>query len=100
MTAAAPYYEIRPTSVAREQLSALLSRFRREGATAEPMFFGSHRKAEGVVLPFELYQAVAEPIAEAREAALLQERINDGKPRISLEAAIENLGFSTSEFDL
>lgn len=44
------------TSEAREQLSQVLERFRREGADAEPMLFGSHRKAEAVVLPVAVWE--------------------------------------------
>jgi PHD/YefM family antitoxin component YafN of YafNO toxin-antitoxin module len=44
------------TSEAREQLSQVLERFRRDGADAEPMLFGPHRKAEAVVLPVAVWE--------------------------------------------
>ena len=34
----------------------ILARFRREGAAAEPVAFGSHRKPEAILLPYELYE--------------------------------------------
>ncbi|MGI8916933.1 MAG: hypothetical protein ACR2JY_24705 [Chloroflexota bacterium] len=48
----------------------MLERFRREGAAAEPVVFGSHRKPEAVVIPFALYeQLIKAPAARQRDAA-------------------------------
>jgi hypothetical protein len=61
---------VRPVSEARSELSRALERFRREGATAEPVIFGAHRKPEAVVIPFALYeQLVAAPATRHRDAA-------------------------------
>jgi antitoxin StbD len=55
-----PYHPpVRPVSEAREELSRALVRFRNEGAAAEPIIFGSHRKPEGAIIPFEVYTQVA-----------------------------------------
>src|SRR5690348_12417096 len=35
------------------RLSGILARFRREGAAAEPVAFGSHRKPEAILIPYE-----------------------------------------------
>jgi antitoxin StbD len=43
-------------SEVRQGLSGILARFRREGAAAEPVAFGSHRKPEAVLLPYEIYE--------------------------------------------
>ena len=51
------------TTEARDALSKTLARFRREGPSARPLLFGSHRKAEAVVLPMEEYERL-EQIAE------------------------------------
>lgn len=48
--------KVHPLSEVRQRLSAILARFRREGAAAEPVAFGSHRKPEAVLLPYELYE--------------------------------------------
>lgn len=53
-----PFLTVRPVSEAREELSRALARFRREGASAAPVIFGSHRKPEAVVIPFEAYAEV------------------------------------------
>jgi hypothetical protein len=60
---------VQPVSEAREQLSRALARFRREGAAAEPVIFGSHRKPEAVVIPFELYAELIEHRRRRRAAA-------------------------------
>ena len=62
------YLTVRPVSEAREELSRALARFRREGASAAPIIFGSHRKPEAVVIPFEAYAEVVE-YRRRREAA-------------------------------
>jgi PHD/YefM family antitoxin component YafN of YafNO toxin-antitoxin module len=48
--------QVHPLSEVRQRLSGILARFRREGAEAEPVAFGSHRKPEAVLLPYEVYE--------------------------------------------
>lgn len=48
--------QVHPLSEVRARLSGILARFRREGAAAEPVAFGSHRKPEAILLPYELYE--------------------------------------------
>jgi antitoxin StbD len=63
------YLTVRPVSEAREELSRALARFRREGASAAPIIFGSHRKPEAVVIPFEAYAGIVEELDRRRAAA-------------------------------
>ena len=51
--------QVHPLSEVRAGLSGILARFRREGAAAEPVAFGSHRKPEAILLPYERYEALA-----------------------------------------
>ena len=72
-----PYLTVRPVSEAREELSRALARFRREGAAAAPVIFGSHRKPEAVVIPFEVYARLVayerrQAAAEARASVLAE----------------------------
>jgi PHD/YefM family antitoxin component YafN of YafNO toxin-antitoxin module len=60
---------VHPVSVARAELSRALARFRREGAAAAPVIFGSHRKPEAVVLPFEAYAELTAELRRRRGAA-------------------------------
>ena len=54
------------TTEARDALSKTLARFRREGAGARPLLFGSHRKAEAVVLPMAEYERLEQLAEQAR----------------------------------
>ena len=47
---------VHPLSEVRQRLSGILARFRREGAAAEPVAFGSHRKPEAILLPYVVYE--------------------------------------------
>jgi hypothetical protein len=49
---------VHPLSDLRAGLSGILARFRREGAAAEPVAFGSHRKPEAIILPYQEYEAL------------------------------------------
>ncbi len=57
---------VQPLSEVRARLSGILARFRREGAAAEPVAFGSHRKPEAVLIPYETYERY-EALARQRE---------------------------------
>ena len=52
--------QVHPLSEVRQRLSGILARFRREGAAAEPVAFGSHRKPEAILLPYEVYERYEE----------------------------------------
>jgi hypothetical protein len=57
---------VHPLSEVRARLSRILARFRREGAAAEPVAFGTHRKPEAILLPYEAYERY-EALARQRE---------------------------------
>ena len=69
----------------RAALTTVVARFRKEGAQAEPVVFGDHRKPEAVLLSYETYQIlldVAEDVMLTRRA---QERLaEDDETRMSL----------------
>jgi hypothetical protein len=48
--------QVHALSDVRARLSGILARFRREGTAAEPVAFGSHRKPEAIILPYEVYE--------------------------------------------
>jgi Asp-tRNA(Asn)/Glu-tRNA(Gln) amidotransferase A subunit family amidase len=58
--------QVHPLSEVRARLSGILARFRREGAEAEPVAFGTHRKPEAILLPYEAYERY-EALARQRE---------------------------------
>lgn len=49
---------VQATSIARAQLTTKVARFQEEGSEARPIVFGSHRKPQAVVVPFELFSAL------------------------------------------
>jgi hypothetical protein len=46
---------VQATSIARAELTTRVSEYKRIGAEARPIVFGSHRKPQAVVLPYELF---------------------------------------------
>ncbi|MCK2029655.1 MULTISPECIES: hypothetical protein [Microbacterium] len=68
-----------PTSEARAQLPDALRRFRKEGALSRPLVFGGHRRAEGVVIPFDLYVDLIPAIEDLEIAYLVRQRSEAGE---------------------
>lgn len=80
-------------SEARAGLSAAVVKFRRDGAAATPLIFGSRRKAEAVVLPYETYEAMRAVIEEvAVREIVMQRRVNDSGQRFGLADVAEEFG--------
>jgi hypothetical protein len=65
--------QVHPLSEVRARLSGILARFRREGAAAEPIAFGSHRKPEAILIPYEAYERYE---ALARQRARLDSALS------------------------
>jgi len=60
---------ILPSREARTEIPKALRRFRAEGASADPVIFGSYRRPEAVVIPFELYAEIAGIVRERQGEA-------------------------------
>ncbi len=88
-----------PTSVARARLSSILGEFRKDGADAEPVIFGSHRKPEGVMLSYESYERLLNLLEDMDIAAIVKERLGDGSKPIKggLDDMARELGFDPDE---
>ncbi len=69
-----------PTSEARAVLSPTLDRFRREGVTAAPVVFGSHRKPEGVLLPYAMFERLLPVIEDVLLAESVRQRLANPAP--------------------
>jgi|ThiBio_1000_plan_1041568.scaffolds.fasta_scaffold00488_34 antitoxin StbD len=74
-----PLTPVLPSGDARTALPDALRRFRAEGLTAAPVVFGSHRKPEAVVIPFELYAQLLPVIEDVEIAKLVRERSAAGE---------------------
>ena len=68
-------HEVLATREARAQLPALLERFRRSGAKAEPVVIGARRRPEAVVLSYERYLVLAG--GRERVAAALEQQARE-----------------------
>lgn len=85
--------EVLPTTEARARLSQIVADFAQRGLSAEPVAFGSHRKPQGVIVPWELWVEVAPAVEDALDAAEARERLAAaGESRIDFDAAATALG--------
>jgi antitoxin StbD len=99
MTTVAGFLEVLPTSEARGELSRALERFRQDGVTAEPLVFGGHRKPEGVVLPFALFERLVPFIEDVLIAETVRQRIDAGGESLPIEGLMTDLGFDPADFE-
>lgn len=87
------------TTEARSQLPAAVSRFRREGVLADMIVFGGHRKPEGVVMPYALYERLLPAIEDAVLAEVVRVRLDDPAPSESFGEVVTGLGFNAADFE-
>lgn len=93
--------EVLSATEARTSLPSVLDDFRDHGVASEPVFFGSHRKAEGVIIPVELFRELVPAIEEVLLKATVRERIVRDVESIPLDAAfVESIGLDPANFDL
>jgi antitoxin StbD len=93
------FQQVVATSEARVGLSQTLERFRRDGASAEPTVFGGHRRPEGVILPFEMYERILSLLEDIAIAESVRKRLANPAESLPIEQLLGDLGFSASEFD-
>lgn len=91
--------EVLPTGEAREHLSETLRRFRDEGPTAEPLVFGVHRKPEGVVIPYGLYEHLTSLIDDAAIVEEVQPRLAAPAQEIGWAEGLAELGVDPDAFE-
>lgn len=69
--------DVLPTNEARARLNQIAAAFDRAGTTAEPVVFGSHRRPQAVIVPWELWRALAPVIEDALDLATARTRLED-----------------------
>lgn len=94
----AEFLQVLPTSEARGQLSQALERFRRDGATAEPLVFGGHRKPEGVIIPFALFEQMQPMREDLLIAETIRRRASEPAESKPLDDLMVELGFDPATF--
>jgi len=80
-------HEVLPTREARAQLPAMLERFRRAGADAEPVVIGARRRPEAVVLSYERYLQLSG--GRERVRAILERQAAESGSPPAPDAALE-----------
>ncbi|MBG0816938.1 type II toxin-antitoxin system Phd/YefM family antitoxin [Planomonospora sp. ID82291] len=95
----AKFLQVEPLASARAQLSETIARISEQGVQAEPVVIGRRRKAEAVLISFELYERLADLIDEIQLAPLLRERLAGvtESPDLTLEEVADSLGIDLEE---
>ena len=78
MTMATP---VVTTSEVRAALSQITKRF--DEGDIEPVFFGSHRRAQAVLVPIAIWEKLLEHAEDALDMELVQRRLTDHRPWLS-----------------
>jgi hypothetical protein len=92
--------EVLTTSAARSQLTSIVADFRRDGPDAEPVVFGSHRKAEAALIPIAMLEKLlplVEDIVAVEKAKARYE--HDTGERLDFEQLVTAVGFDPADFD-
>ncbi len=89
---AARHREVLPTTEVRAKLSQIAADFERRGVSAEPVAFGSHRRPQGIIIPWELWLEILPAIEDHLDAAEARQRLAEASDeRISFDDAAEAL---------
>ena len=90
--------EVMPTSEARAELTSITAAFREDGAAAGIVVFGSYRRPEAAVIPYELVELLDPIIEDLVIAQRVQDRLaNDDGTRLSLDQVASRLGVDLAE---
>jgi PHD/YefM family antitoxin component YafN of YafNO toxin-antitoxin module len=73
------FIEVEPVASAHHQLSPTVARLSEAGLMAQPVIIGRHGKPEAVIISFELFRALADPIDAIQAAPLIRERLASTK---------------------
>jgi len=82
------------TAEARKELPRILDRFRHDGLHAEPVFVGSYRHPEAVILSAKIVEQLAPWLEDMLLAEDLRERLAVGAPAIPADETKAHLGIS------
>ena len=75
-----PYYtamvNVVTTGEARDALHQIAKRF--DAGEGEPVYFGSHRRAQGVIVPLEVWEKLLEQAEDTLDLELARQRLSSG----------------------
>lgn len=86
-----------PSGDARTELPKALRRFRHDGALADPVVFGAHRKAEAVVIPYTLYEKLLPAIEDLEIAEQVRQRVAEGDA-VPLSDVAASIGLNPDDY--
>ena len=88
-----PPTEVLPTSEVRKYLTSITAVFREHGAASGPVLFGSRRKPEAAIVPYELIELLDPIVEDLVIAARVRERLAaDDGTRHTVEDVATSLG--------
>lgn len=85
---------VQATSIARAELTTRVAEYKDLGAEARPIVFGSHRKPQAVILPYDLFAElldVAEGVPHVKKAAPPVKRSRKKVALTESEQIVQNL---------
>lgn len=68
--------EVVTTGEAREALHRIARRF--DAGESEPVYFGSHRRAQGVIVPVDIWEKLLDAAEDDLDVELAQRRLSSG----------------------
>jgi len=85
-------HEVLPTTTARARLSQIVAEFERN-SSAEPVTFGSHRRPQGVIVPWKLWLEILPAIEDHLDTTEARHRLEAaGTRRIGFNEAAAAVG--------
>ena len=85
---------VQATSIARAELTTRVAEYKELGAEARPIVFGSHRKPQAVILPYDLFAElldVAEGVPHVPKAPSPAKRSRKKAAKTEFEQIVQNL---------
>ena len=82
---------------ARKDLPSITARFRQEGIDADPVFYGSHRKPEAVLMSMQRYEALMSALEDRMLQNLIRERLTRPHRWLTEDELMERLGITAED---
>jgi PHD/YefM family antitoxin component YafN of YafNO toxin-antitoxin module len=90
--------EVVTTGEARDALHQIAKRF--DAGHGEPVYFGSHRRAQGVIVPVEVWEKLLEHAEDEVDLDLARRRLATPGPRLGrgdLDRALRQAGEAAAD---
>lgn len=99
MTASFTSPRVLGTAEVRKELPAILDRFRHDGLQAEPVFIGSYRHPEAVILSAEIVEQLAPWLEDMLLAEQIRERVAVGGAPVPTDTVKAQMGIGDDEVE-